>query len=84
MKYILHNRIYFFPAPNLHRVNTNKYYEKHCYLYEENLSARPALCLALCVFGAGCVDNDEPSGGGGASSGEELDVKVGQLHHWNV
>ena len=36
-----------------------------------------ALCLALCVFGAGCVDNDEPSGGGGASSGEELDVKVG-------
>lgn len=36
-----------------------------------------ALCLALCVFGAGCVDNDEPSSGGGASSGEELDVKVG-------
>ena len=36
-----------------------------------------ALCLALCVFGAGCVDNDEPSGGGGASSGEELDVNVG-------
>ena len=24
-----------------------------------------ALCLALCVFGAGCVDNDEPSTEGG-------------------
>ena len=36
-----------------------------------------ALCLALCVFGAGCVDNDDPSTGGGTSSSEELDVNVG-------
>ena len=50
--------------------NTVTYMKKTLFVFA-------ALCLALCVFGAGCVDNDDPSTGGGASSSEELDVKVG-------